>query len=68
MRLQHTCGECRGPIATPRNKPQNKALSDHWDNCDAAIVRGIRYTQAMTHTTKGEDIAKRAEARIASRQ
>lgn len=59
MRLHHTCGECRAPIDHPR---------DHWDNCDATIARGIRYTQAMTNTTKGEDIARRAEARIASRQ
>lgn len=67
MRLQHTCGECRAPIATPRNESQNRALRDHWNNCDAAIARGIRYTQAMTHTDKGEDIAKRAESRIAAR-
>jgi len=68
MRLSHTCAECRADIYTPKNTSQNAALSRHWDSCDAAIARGIRYTQALTHTNQGEATAAQAERRIAERQ
>ena len=68
MRLSHTCAECHADIDTQHNESQNSALANHWDSCDAAIARGIRYTQALTRTNKGEETARKAEQRIAERQ